>query len=296
MFASSSGASTSSRTQNGRRLDHEDRENQRNRGQRLLAAGKQADIDDLLAGRLGQDVDAGFEDIGRAFRVNQREVCLTAAEDDRKESFKAISDRFESLLEAFFGSLVDVLDRVLEVLDRVLEVVFLGQKVIVALLELFILLDRHDVDFAQAADPFAEALDFLAEKLLFFGGHLGRHDRLVHLFLDGRGDRILQAARAVLFFEVLDQVGEISEESFSISSASWLASEVLSSPRLVQVLDPLERGVGFGAGLLDAILDLGEFVLRRRARRSVDPRSFPAFRFRRPKTPRVRARRARECG
>ena len=130
-----------------------------------------ADIDDLFSWRLGEDVDAGLEDIGRSFGINQRKLRLAAAENDREEPLEAIRDRFEGFLETFFGGFIDVLDRFLKVLDRVLEVGVLGDQVVVAFLELFELLDGHDIDFAQTADPFAQALDFFAQDLLFFRGH-----------------------------------------------------------------------------------------------------------------------------
>ena len=60
MLASSSGASTSSSTQKGLGLIVEDRHQQRHGGQRLLAAGEQQHVLQLLAGGRGDDVDAGF--------------------------------------------------------------------------------------------------------------------------------------------------------------------------------------------------------------------------------------------
>ena len=63
------------------RLVAEDREHQRDRGQRLLAAGEQLHALQALARRRGDDVDAAFERI--AF-VEQRDAGAAAAEQRRE--------------------------------------------------------------------------------------------------------------------------------------------------------------------------------------------------------------------
>ena len=60
-----------------RRVGEEHREDQRQRGQRLLAAGQQRQRLRLLAGRLGDDFEAGFQ---RIVALDQLQLGLAAAE------------------------------------------------------------------------------------------------------------------------------------------------------------------------------------------------------------------------
>ena len=60
-----------------RGIGEEHREDQRQRGQRLLAAGQQRQRLRLLAGRLGDDFEAGFE---RIVALDQMQRGLAAAE------------------------------------------------------------------------------------------------------------------------------------------------------------------------------------------------------------------------
>ena len=64
-----------------RRLDQENREQQRNRRQRLLAARKQLDVlHDLLARRIGDDIDPRLQQIPF---VGQAQMRAPAAEHSR---------------------------------------------------------------------------------------------------------------------------------------------------------------------------------------------------------------------
>ena len=63
-----------------RRVGEEHREDQRHRGQRLLAAGEQRQRRRLLAGRLGDDFEAGFE---RIVAFDQLQLGGAAAEQRR---------------------------------------------------------------------------------------------------------------------------------------------------------------------------------------------------------------------
>ena len=118
-LVSSSGASTSSRMQNGARLVLEDSNQQRQRGQRLLAAGEQQHVLQLLARRRSHDVDAAF---GRVLLVRQPHEGLSAAEELLERELEVLVDDVERLFELLTRDGVDFLDRVLRVLDGIQQV------------------------------------------------------------------------------------------------------------------------------------------------------------------------------
>ena len=78
-----------------RRIQLEQREHERDGGERLLAAGQQVDRRVALARRLRDDLHAGIED----FLAGEHEPRLTAAEERREELGEILVDRFERLLQ-----------------------------------------------------------------------------------------------------------------------------------------------------------------------------------------------------
>ena len=122
-----------------RRLDLEDGEQQRHRGERLLAARQQLDAADLLARRLRHDLDRrsracrlssarALRRLRRRGRERQRRV--TAAEEAREDRLELGVDRVERLAEPLARGPVDLLDRRLQLTDRTLEIAPLrGQEV-----------------------------------------------------------------------------------------------------------------------------------------------------------------------
>ena len=75
-----------------RRIGEEHREDQRQRGQRLLAAGEQRQRRGLLARRLGQDLEAGFE---RIVALDQLQFGGAAAEQLGEQPLEVAVDDLE---------------------------------------------------------------------------------------------------------------------------------------------------------------------------------------------------------
>ena len=75
-----------------RRIGEEHRKDQRHRRQRLLAAGKQRHRLRLLAGRAGEDFEAGLE---RVFGFDQLQLGRAAAEQMREQPLEMAVDHIE---------------------------------------------------------------------------------------------------------------------------------------------------------------------------------------------------------
>ena len=97
MFASSSAASTSSRMQNGHRVDAQHREQQRHAGQRSLAAGQHGQALQPLAGRPHHDLDAA----GRlaVLAVAELQGGRAAGEQEPAELVESLADGREGGVE-----------------------------------------------------------------------------------------------------------------------------------------------------------------------------------------------------
>src|SRR5690606_4263549 len=113
-----------------RRLDEEDGEDQRDRGERLLAAGKQVDALQLLARRLGHDLDARLVLV---VALDQHQPRAAAVEEPREDLLELLVDDRERLPEALLRGPVDLGDRLAELRQRVLEVLLLLRQELVAL-------------------------------------------------------------------------------------------------------------------------------------------------------------------
>ena len=128
-----------------RGIQLEDREHQRHRGHRLLAAGQQRDVGHALAGRTGHDRDAGVEQI----LAGEFEIGVTAAEQARIEFLHAGVDAVEGVLEAAAGFAVDLADRFFQRFQRGAEVQILRVEIFLALRGFGVFLDGGQIDRLQ---------------------------------------------------------------------------------------------------------------------------------------------------
>ena len=155
-LASSSGASTSSRTQIGEGLARKTAKMRLRRGQGLLAAGEEREGRELLAGRLAHDLEAGFQ---RVVALDQHEAGLAAAEEVAEEGGEVAVDLVEGGEQAAAALAVQVGDALAELADRLLEVVALAGQGFGFLADLAGVLLGAEVDGAEAVAGAAEAVD-----------------------------------------------------------------------------------------------------------------------------------------
>ncbi len=146
----------------GRGLELEDADQQRERGEGLLSAREQEDVLQLLARGRGDEVDAGLVAV---LGVGELHVGLAAAEELGEGDGEVLVDDLEGLVELGVGDVVDLLDGGLGVLDGVEQVLALALQEGVAAGGLVVLLERHHVDGAHGFEALLEAA-----RLLFFGG------------------------------------------------------------------------------------------------------------------------------
>ena len=106
-----------------RRIGQEHRKDQRQRGQRLLAAGQQRQRRRLLPGRLGQNFEPGFE---RVVAFDQLQFGGAAAEQLGEQVLEVLVDLFERGQQPLARLAVEALDALAQVLDRLDQVVALG--------------------------------------------------------------------------------------------------------------------------------------------------------------------------
>src|SRR4029079_13134061 len=116
----------------------EDREEQRDGREGLLAARQEHQALQALARRLDVDLQTAVEGI---LVLHEADVAASAAEEQGERLVEVGADGFEGLDEALARGPVDAADRLLEGLDRVGEVLLLLLEERVALLELLELLD-----------------------------------------------------------------------------------------------------------------------------------------------------------
>ena len=91
-----------------RRVGQEHGEDQRERGQRLLAAGEQRQGLRLLARRLGEDLEAGLE---RIVGFDQLQFRRAAAEQGREQALEMPVDHVESREQPLAPLAVQAADR-----------------------------------------------------------------------------------------------------------------------------------------------------------------------------------------
>ena len=105
------------------RLDHEDREQERDRRHRALAAGEERDGLRTLPGRARDDVDAALE---RVFLVlEEDEARLAAAEEPREHCLKVLVRLLEGRTEHRPRRAVQVADQFRQLRFRRQQVLFL---------------------------------------------------------------------------------------------------------------------------------------------------------------------------
>src|SRR6185436_1242965 len=169
-----------------RRIELEDREHERHRGQRLLAARQLVDRAVPLARRTRHDRNARVEDV----LAGQLQVSVTAAEQFREALLQTGIDAVERVLEARARLAVDLADRRFERFERVGQILELAVQVFLALGLVLELVDGREVHLPEALDL---AGDFREIRLP--GGHVRfRRHLLIH-----RGELELRS------FELLQQ-------------------------------------------------------------------------------------------
>src|SRR5690606_1271410 len=137
----------------GRRIELEEREDERDGGERLLAAGEQVDAAVALSRRMRHDLHAGIEDL----LARHDELRLAAAEEGGKERAEMAVHALEGLAQELARLAVDLADGVLERANRLLEVRRLRVEEALALLARAELFQRRKVHRAQLGDRLAEA-------------------------------------------------------------------------------------------------------------------------------------------
>ena len=163
----------------GRGIDVEDGEVDRDGDQRLLAAGKGAQVlDDLARGR-DLDLDAGFQHV--AF-VGEVQACVAAAEQLFENLLEVGVDLLEARRKQLFHLAAQLGDHTGQLALGLFHVGDLGFQEVVAFLDLLIFLDGADVDVAQAANfaahlghaaaQLGQGLKLNAELLCLAGGEL----------------------------------------------------------------------------------------------------------------------------
>ena len=194
-LASSSGASTSSRTHSGLGRIAEDGDQQRQGRQRFLAAGEEQHVLQPLSGRLRDDIDAAFQDIAV---VHQFEIALPAGEEQLECLLEILADRIEGFLELLHGTAVDFQNCLLGVGDRFFDVEALPVQELVALIQFLVLFERAHIDGAEVFDHLAQPVMRLRDILVFplpFGVRNVGHDL-------GNGEAELLLAAAFQVFEI----------------------------------------------------------------------------------------------
>ena len=136
----------------------EDGEEQRESRERPLAAGHQGHRLEPLAAGLRHQLDAGLERILAGLALDQPQLGATALEQALEELAEPDVDVLERLPEPLLGGPRHAAERLLQVLHRRDEVVVLGAQKCKPLVELAILLVRHEVDGAHRGELFLELL------------------------------------------------------------------------------------------------------------------------------------------
>src|SRR5262249_13071787 len=118
----------------------EDREEQRQPGERLLAAREERNRLEALAARLSDHLDPGLERVAALGRLHQTQLGAPALEEPREEALEVPVDLLEGLEEPLLRGPRHPAERLLEVAHRRSEVVVLGAQETEPLVELAILL------------------------------------------------------------------------------------------------------------------------------------------------------------
>ena len=135
-----------------RAADAVDREQQRKRRERLLAAGHEHHLRDALARRLRADLNAG---VLQVVGVGEDELGRAAREQGGEDAAKVVVDRVERADEVVFHARIDNADDLGKAAPRAVEVGQLSRQVIVAAAQLLVLLGGIGVDGAHVGDAAA---------------------------------------------------------------------------------------------------------------------------------------------
>ena len=130
----------------GPAAEHGEQIGQRREGS--LATGQQGELLDVLAARLGLDLDAGVEQV---VRIGQHELADATREQHREQALEVDAHVGESRREHRLDLHVDGLDDPGQLTARVADVFELGFEERVAFLQLIELLERERVDGAEQA-------------------------------------------------------------------------------------------------------------------------------------------------
>ena len=132
-----------------RRIGEEQGEDQRDRGQRLLAAREQGERGEALAGRLRHDLEPGLE---RIVRFDQLEMRLAALEQGGEQAAEMAVDLLEGGEQPGAALAVEAADRAAQAMDRDAQLLALGLAGEAAFLQLVQLALGDEID---RADPLA---------------------------------------------------------------------------------------------------------------------------------------------
>ena len=139
----------------------------------------------LLAGRLGDDLEARFQ---RVVALDQLQLGLAAAEQFGEQPLEVIVHGLERGQQALAGFLVEALDACAQLLDRFDEVVAFGGEAGVLGLDLAQFFLGAQVDgtepVAVAAELFEIGFDGRDFRQLGFGRHFGHRGHAVRLDLE----------------------------------------------------------------------------------------------------------------
>src|SRR5262249_50568622 len=124
----------------------EDRDEERDRRQRLLSSREEQDRLIPLAGGMRDDLDSRFEEVRF---VEEPHFGGAPLEQTREYAFEVLVDCGERVAESLGGSRVDLPDRLLQLGDRPEEIVALGRQEGQALGLLLVLLEGEDVHGPQ---------------------------------------------------------------------------------------------------------------------------------------------------
>ena len=141
----------------GARPGEEEREEERDRAERLLAAGEQREPRDALSGGPELDLDSGLAAF--LLGLDEPQPALAAREERRGDLLEVVGDRRERLGEPPLDGRGELGPKLLELLEALLEILALRLEVVEALLLRLVLLARERVDLAERGAADLEPLD-----------------------------------------------------------------------------------------------------------------------------------------
>ena len=164
-------------------------EDERERGERLLAAREQRERGELLAGRLRVDLEPGHQ---RVVRADQSEMRAAAAEHAGEQRLEVPVHLLEDLRQALAPLAVEMADRAAQLGDRGRELLALGVEAGEPRLDLLRLDLGAEIDrphlVALLLQPLELAPGLLLRLLRQLGGRLGEGGIDAEAFEDALGD------------------------------------------------------------------------------------------------------------